>query len=167
MKLRMNLLGLFIVTAILLPACSTSAATPEPAMEKGGSGVMTEKEIPEIMLEYEDAEDLMEKEDSEDMEGLEVSDDMIEKDDSDTMIDKDDSGNMMDSEDSDAMKETGDSDDMTETEISGAMMEVPTWFSVNLTDVNSGENLRVADLKDKVVLVETMANWCSNCLRQQ
>ena len=40
-------------------------------------------------------------------------------------------------------------------------------FRAELTDVNSGETLTVADLQGKVVLVETMAIWCSNCLRQQ
>jgi hypothetical protein len=48
-----------------------------------------------------------------------------------------------------------------------AMMDLPSWFSAELTDVNSGETLTVAGLKGKVVLVETMAIWCSNCLRQQ
>ncbi|NIV39605.1 MAG: redoxin domain-containing protein [Anaerolineae bacterium] len=48
-----------------------------------------------------------------------------------------------------------------------SMMDLPSWFSAELTDVNSGETLTVADLKGKVVLVETMAIWCSNCLRQQ
>jgi thiol-disulfide isomerase/thioredoxin len=48
-----------------------------------------------------------------------------------------------------------------------AMMDLPAWFSAELTDVNSGERLAVADLQGRVVLVETMAIWCSNCLRQQ
>ena len=47
------------------------------------------------------------------------------------------------------------------------MIDLPAWFSAELTDVNSGETLTVAGLKGKVVLVETMAIWCSNCLRQQ
>jgi len=36
-----------------------------------------------------------------------------------------------------------------------------------LTDVNTGMVFRVADFQGKVVLVETMAVWCSNCFRQQ
>lgn len=47
------------------------------------------------------------------------------------------------------------------------MMESPAWYSVSLTDVNSGESFTINDLKGKVILVETMAVWCSNCLRQQ
>lgn len=48
-----------------------------------------------------------------------------------------------------------------------AMMEAPAWFSVPLTNVRTNETFTIHDLKGKVVLVETMAVWCSNCLKQQ
>ena len=48
-----------------------------------------------------------------------------------------------------------------------AMMEAPAWYSVSLTDVNTGEAFTINDLKGKVILVETMAVWCSNCFKQQ
>lgn len=48
-----------------------------------------------------------------------------------------------------------------------AMMESPAWYSIGLTNVRTGETFTIQDLKGKVVLVETMAVWCSNCLRQQ
>src|SRR5690606_13578148 len=35
------------------------------------------------------------------------------------------------------------------------------------TDVNSGEAFTINDLKGNVILVETMAVWCSNCFKQQ
>lgn len=47
------------------------------------------------------------------------------------------------------------------------MMEVPTWFSAALTDARTGQTFTINDFKGKVVLVETMAMWCSNCLKQQ
>jgi thiol-disulfide isomerase/thioredoxin len=50
---------------------------------------------------------------------------------------------------------------------SDAMTDLPAWFGAQLTDVHTGETLTVSDLKGKVVLVETMAIWCPNCLRQQ
>ena len=67
----------------------------------------------------------------------------------------------------------GDDEDMLETEEpmaepvvhDGSM--IPSWFTVNLSNVNSGEIFKVEDFKGKVVLVETMAMWCSTCLRQQ
>lgn len=48
-----------------------------------------------------------------------------------------------------------------------AIMESPTWFDTAFTNVNSGETFKISDFKGKVVLVETMATWCSNCLKQQ
>ncbi len=43
----------------------------------------------------------------------------------------------------------------------------PAWFAITITDVNTGSAFTINDLKGKVVLVETMAMWCSNCLKQQ
>ena len=48
-----------------------------------------------------------------------------------------------------------------------AMMETPAWFEISLTNVRSNEAFTIEDLHGKVVLVETMAVWCSNCLKQQ
>jgi len=47
------------------------------------------------------------------------------------------------------------------------MTEMPDWFKVELMDVTSGETFTVDSLKGQVVLVETMAQWCSSCLSQQ
>jgi cytochrome oxidase Cu insertion factor (SCO1/SenC/PrrC family) len=49
----------------------------------------------------------------------------------------------------------------------GATMESPAWFSARFTDSRSGQVFTINDFKGKVVLVETMAVWCSNCRRQQ
>ena len=48
-----------------------------------------------------------------------------------------------------------------------AMMESPSWFGASLTNVQTGSAFTINDLKGKVVLVETMAVWCSNCKQQQ
>jgi len=53
--------------------------------------------------------------------------------------------------------------DMTED----TMMGPPAWYSASLTNVNSGEVFTINDLRGKVILVETMAVWCTNCFRQQ
>ncbi len=80
---------------------------------------------------------------------------------------------MMDKETptADAMmdKETPTADAMMgkETPSAEAMMEDPAWFSMALTNVHTGEAFAIQDLKGKVILVETMAVWCSNCLKQQ
>jgi cytochrome oxidase Cu insertion factor (SCO1/SenC/PrrC family) len=48
-----------------------------------------------------------------------------------------------------------------------ADMSASAWFNAGLTDVNTGKSFKVADLHGKVVLVETMAVWCTTCLQQQ
>jgi cytochrome oxidase Cu insertion factor (SCO1/SenC/PrrC family) len=50
-----------------------------------------------------------------------------------------------------------------------AMETVPSqwdWFNVELIDARTGETFTVNDFAGKVVLVETMAVWCPNCVVQ-
>jgi len=47
------------------------------------------------------------------------------------------------------------------------IMEGPAWFSAALTDARTGQAFSINDFKGKVVLVETMAIWCTTCLKQQ
>jgi len=44
--------------------------------------------------------------------------------------------------------------------------EKPAWFKEPLTDVQTGETFTISDFAGKVVLVETMAMWCPNCIVQ-
>jgi len=41
------------------------------------------------------------------------------------------------------------------------------WAQIELTDVRTGERFRIADLAGRVIVVEPMAVWCSNCKTQQ
>ncbi len=43
----------------------------------------------------------------------------------------------------------------------------PDWFNVQLTDVQTGQPFTIHDLAGKVVLVETMAEWCPACRVQE
>lgn len=63
----------------------------------------------------------------------------------------------------DSSEEAMPADSMSED----TMMESPAWFGMSLTNVQTGEVFTINDLKGKVVLVETMAIWCSNCKKQQ
>jgi cytochrome oxidase Cu insertion factor (SCO1/SenC/PrrC family) len=67
----------------------------------------------------------------------------------------------------DTMEKPSDEAVAEDTMSDDAMMEAPTWYSASLTDVNTGESFAINDLKGKVILVETMAVWCSNCFKQQ
>jgi hypothetical protein len=42
----------------------------------------------------------------------------------------------------------------------------PEWFDMELIDVVTGESFTVNDYAGKVILLETMAMWCPNCLVQ-
>jgi len=42
----------------------------------------------------------------------------------------------------------------------------PEWFGMELTDVQTGETFTMNDYAGKVILLETMAMWCPNCLMQ-
>jgi cytochrome oxidase Cu insertion factor (SCO1/SenC/PrrC family) len=43
----------------------------------------------------------------------------------------------------------------------------PEWFSIPLTDVRTGQTFTINDFAGKVVLVETIFQWCSRCAYQQ
>ena len=90
----------------------------------------------------------------------------------DTMMEEKPAEEAMEPHDDDAMAEdtmdkASDEAMAEETMSDDTMMEAPAWYSVSLTNVQSGEAFTINDLKGKVILVETMAVWCSNCKKQQ
>ena len=44
---------------------------------------------------------------------------------------------------------------------------LPDWFNFKMTDVRTGQVFSINDFSGKVVLLETMAEWCGTCLKQQ
>lgn len=48
-----------------------------------------------------------------------------------------------------------------------AVVLTQPWATAPLVDVASGETFRIADHAGSVIIIETMAIWCSNCLVQQ
>jgi cytochrome oxidase Cu insertion factor (SCO1/SenC/PrrC family) len=67
----------------------------------------------------------------------------------------------------DAMMQDMSTPDAMAQPTEGAMMEAPAWFGASLKDVRSGDSFTINDFKGKVVLVETMAVWCTTCYQQQ
>jgi hypothetical protein len=43
----------------------------------------------------------------------------------------------------------------------------PDWFNIPLTDVRTGQTFKINDFDGKVVLIETIAEWCPSCIFQQ
>ncbi len=89
----------------------------------------------------------------------------------DEMLDKS-SDEMMDESSDEMIDESSDemideSSDKMMDESSDKMMEETAWFGTTFTDVSTGETFTINDFKGKVVLVENLAMWCSNCKKQQ
>lgn len=70
-----------------------------------------------------------------------------------------------------AMLDSSETDKSTGSEMAGEedkmITNPPAFFGAEIVDASTGETFRLEDFKGKVVLVETMAIWCSNCLKQQ
>lgn len=140
MKIQKGLPFALIILALVLAACA-------PALPVAG----------EKNAAMEDA--AMKDEDA-----AMPDDSMAEADlDKDNEMSDNSHGETMDQDDAMAEDSHGESMDTDDT----MMSESPEWFSHEFLNVNTGETFTIADLKGKVVLVETMATWCSNCLRQQ
>jgi peroxiredoxin len=52
------------------------------------------------------------------------------------------------------------------TEVPTDTPVTPEWFDIELTDAQTGETFTMNDYAGKVVLLETMAMWCPNCIVQ-
>jgi thiol-disulfide isomerase/thioredoxin len=51
--------------------------------------------------------------------------------------------------------------------VTPAVVLAQTWAAAPLVDVSTGETFRIADHAGKVIIIETMAIWCTNCRAQQ
>ncbi len=145
MKLRTVLFSLFLSLAFVLTACGGPIATPEAMMSHDTA-------TPDAMMQNEATS----TPDTMMMHETPTPDTMMMHDTAtpDTMM-------MHETPTPDAM--------MTQDAMStpGAMMEPPAWFSAQLTEAHSGQPFNIQDFSGKVVLVESMAVWCTNCLAQQ
>jgi cytochrome oxidase Cu insertion factor (SCO1/SenC/PrrC family) len=48
-----------------------------------------------------------------------------------------------------------------------ALPAKPDWFNIKMTDVRTGQTFSVNDFSGKVVLIQTMVEWCPSCNYQQ
>lgn len=131
---------LMIMAALMLGACAP-AATKDVMMDKPA----------EVMVD-EPGSSTMEDSGSDSMDKT-----------NDTMADKA-ADEMMEKPTEEIMDKP---EDTMMGESSEDMMDMPAWFGTTLTNVTTGEGFTINNFKGKVVLVETMAQWCSNCKRQQ
>lgn len=157
-KLGLTLLPVF---ALILSACN-SLTVPAPGMKE--EAAMTETMADEAMT----AEKAMLEKTPETMdEAMTASDTMMKKT-------PDANGEMHDAGDMMTSTKAATDDRMGAMQTPSAsmdgeagMMEAPAWYAASLTDARTGEAFTINEFKGKVILVETMAIWCSTCLRQQ
>jgi peroxiredoxin len=55
---------------------------------------------------------------------------------------------------------------LPQSSATAALAKTPDWFAMELVDAQTGETFTMNDYAGKVVLLETMAIWCPNCLVQ-
>lgn len=128
-----------LVISLILMTLVVSACSPAMA-----TSPVKEQAAPEQMMEKPTEEPMMEEP---------TPDAMMEKPTPEVMMGKPTEEAMMESP--------------TQPAAEDGMMEQPAWFSASLTDARSGQTFTINDFKGKVILVETLAQWCSNCLKQQ
>lgn len=63
--------------------------------------------------------------------------------------------------------DAGMQDQVQPTDTGTDSMDRPDFFDAQLVQPSSAEVFTISDYQGKVVLVETLAMWCSNCLQQQ
>jgi thiol-disulfide isomerase/thioredoxin len=150
MRRLLPIFVLIALTSIFLTACGTQSV--QDAME------------PEVKIETEKMDST-----SNEMTADESADSMHDTSMKETLITEDDEPSEQKSEE---MSKT-ETKDLTSNPGEVSMDEdgedsmLPDWFSVPLTNARNGETFSIMDFKGKVVLVETLAMWCSNCLKQQ
>ena len=148
------LITLLAVAMFLLAACSPAG---------NANNVMTNNDT---MMNNSD-----EMSDNDAMHNNDMDENMSDSSDDEMMNDAHDD-DMMDDEKDNMSDDAHDnmSEDMKDEE--GEMMDdetssSPDWFDHEFINAATGETFTINGLKGKVVLVETMAMWCSNCLQQQ
>jgi thiol-disulfide isomerase/thioredoxin len=96
------------------------------------------------------------------------TEEMIEKS-TDAMMENTEDGTMMDitTTPGKMTDETPTPDSMMAKPTEGAMMDAQSWLGTTFTDVITSKTFTISDFKNKVVLIELMAQWCSTCKKQQ
>ena len=182
MKSRKTIFILLLLAVFVISACS---GANQPAVDGEMAETKTMAEDAAMVEKEEMSNDEKMDESKDKMDGEEMMDSEEMPKDSDAMSDDhdmDDDEKMDDDkemtedthmdgeeamEDSDAMSDDHDMDEKESMSEMDKSAMSPAWFSAPLLNVNDGQTFTLDEFKDKVILVETMAMWCSNCLRQQ
>ena len=166
---HLSLLLTLLIIALVIAACGSPAPAAQPQQQAPAEEVMKDDEA---MAGGEEMSGEAMKDDEAMAGEKEMSDEAMAEEEMSGEAIKDDEAMAGEEEMSgEAMKDdeamAGEEEMSGEAMADDQAMEAPAWFEAELTNVNTGETFKITDFQDKVVLVETMAVWCSNCLRQQ
>jgi len=152
------------VTETVATVTSDDSETAETVTEDSEMSDTDMEESDEAMDDMEATEEAMD-----DMESDEHMDDDMDSDmeaTEEAMDDMDDSDSDMEESD-DAMDDDESSDAGTDATVQTVSYNGPEWANLTLTNARTNETFTLADFAGKVVMVEPMATWCSNCRAQQ
>ncbi len=135
------IVGVFVLAAVVLAGCGSGSASDNVMTGNTGSNMNSNGMANDENM----ADNSSEMEDPHGAMNNSMNDDAMMNDEGDPMMEE--------------QSDTGP----------GAMEVVmtPPWFDHEFTDAVSGETFTINSFEGKVVLLETMAMWCSNCMRQQ
>lgn len=161
MNVRKNVLSLSLILIFVLSACSGAVATPPVMQEKAPATteVMADTGSTDALMNEKTPEAMMDETTPDAMMGDATPDTMIGGASTDTMMEG--------TATPDAMMSDNQDSNMMNDATPGAPMESPAFFDVTLIDAANVQSFTIKDFQGKVVLVETLAMWCSNCLQQQ
>jgi cytochrome oxidase Cu insertion factor (SCO1/SenC/PrrC family) len=158
MNVRKIVLSLSLILIFVLSACSGAAATTPAMREKPPA-------VTEVMADTGSTDAMMgEKTSDAMMEGSATPDAMMSDTHDDSMMNEGTAEPMVTAQ---AGMEENSSGEMMSEATPEPMIESPAFFDATLTDASSMQPFTIKDFQGKVVLVETLAMWCSNCLQQQ
>ncbi|MFN2144661.1 MAG: TlpA family protein disulfide reductase [Anaerolineales bacterium] len=140
-------IGILLLTALLLAACS--------------GGQTANNVMDDMSNDSAQSDNMMNDDQGNDMANDSMDDSM--DDTNDDMMDNDDDAMM---EDIHENMDDNMSDDMSDDSMDSGMVS-PDFFGYEFEDAVTGEKFSINQFKGQVVLVENMATWCSNCLKQQ
>ena len=151
---------ILLVAVLVLTACSSEMATSEPKME----------DSPVVMEETPSVEESMgDKQEKGDGDSMDEKPEMTL---TETVMDDSETPVMTKNTPTAAPEEIEPTKDIQAKNpqvesMKEEMVGTPGFFDYEFTDARSGKPFKISDFRGKVILIETMAQWCSKCMQQQ
>ena len=165
-----TIIPLALILMLILAACGGQQTAAPPAAAASASQQSVEPPAGDAAVMQDSNDETLDGSSGDDMAATDDNHDQDMGESQETMDDDHD----QDMGDDDAMEDIHDdadmvmeSDDEAMEEEGTAMMDLPVWQTLAVTNVATGEPFTLADFQGQTVFVEPMATWCSNCRTQQ